>query len=211
MKLRERRDGGDRRLGIRRIPERLRLQHLRRRHIVLLAVGMIVGAIGVEIISGIGVTPTIVLPQLTDTSGRLVINCGFDGPVSAPEICRNGQVIGVYIDDTTPMLNYWLGLAVAKYSAPGDIVLVGVSPAHPKWSYAPPALACHEFYPENAGRPIRVMELTFPRHRKCYIVQHLYGGLATQWGAPWRPPTQAQWKANLAQARHEHPRVILGF
>ena len=63
--------------------------------------------------------------QLRDPSRQLQIYCGFDGVASAPQVCRAGRVIGVYLDDTTPRLPYWIGVARSRYS----YVLVARAPS----------------------------------------------------------------------------------
>ena len=196
----------------RRLFDRRRVNvRLRRKHLAAMVVAVLVVIGGSELLSGIGGPALPPLPALVDVSGQLTIGCGFDATVSAPEVCRAGRVIGVYLDDTTPNLKYWLGLAVAKY--PDGTVIVAEAPNTPTWRFGPrpPVLNCHEWYPTNEGIPIRLAEKVFPKRRWCYIIQRFYGGLATQWGAPWRPPSAAQAAFNLRQAQRQHPRLILAF
>lgn len=143
-------------------------------------------------------------PTLRELAGGLTIGCGYDGTVSAPEVCRGGQVVGVWIDDTTPHIRYWIARAAAKYAH--GLVLIGVAPGQAGTRYGPrpPVVNCYEAYPYGEGVPVSEW---FPLARyACYIAQWLYPGVKGR-----SPPSSQQRTRLLERVRQQHPRYIFLF
>lgn len=137
-------------------------------------------------------------PTLQTEQGGLKIGCGFDGALSAPEVCRGAAVVGVYLDDTTPNLRYWVQQAVAAF--PHGIVLVAVAPGQAGVRYrpSPPVINLYEAYPFGAGvRP----SAFFPLPR--------YPGYIMQWA--YRTPTLRQRYWLLGRVLAKHPRYIFFY
>lgn len=102
----------------------------------------------------------------TQLSGKLVITGEIDGPSSSNIVMdtRLVNAVGVYIDDTTPNLAHWLGIAVQHYS----LVLVAVAPRQigKHWGPDPPVQNMYEAY--SIGGP-------WPKNYEHLIVRWGYG------------------------------------
>lgn len=180
---------------------------MRHRHHVPLAVILllVLTALGVALLSHAPTarlsTPT---PVLTDPSHRYVIGCGFDPATSAPEVCdesAGGVAVGVYVDDTTPLILHWITLAVARY----PLVLVGEAPGQwqsPPYCSLPRVLCLREWYPYESGAPAASWGPMPPA--RGYILQKRFSFTGQ--------PVQ-RWQTNLllreARAMRPRPRLIL--
>lgn len=139
------------------------------------------------------------VPVMFDPSGYYSLNCGTDFSVGATiNLCHNGQVAGVYLDDTTPNLPAWVRTADAKYS----LVVVGQAYGGP-CDATGQAFCALEFYPYDCRYPPGQWGPIPPA--TAYIIQ---------WGFAWPgcgPPTSAERAALLAQVQALHPRLILAY
>lgn len=134
-----------------------------------------------------------------DPSGTYTFNCGADPAVGATiNLCRNGTVAGVYLDDTTSNLPYWVTQATAKY----PLVIVGQAPNGPCLATGT-AICAQEWYPYDcrfepgAWGPIRPA--------RAYILQ---------WFFAWPgcgPPTAAERSALLSDIQALHPLYIFTY
>ena len=173
------------------------------RELAALTVGIVLGHLAALLIAFPGQLSreSSPAPVLRDLSGRYVIGCGFDVSVSAPEVCVGVRVVGLYLDDSTPRLPYWVALAVAKYS----FVIVAEGPGQwtaPAYCSLPQVLCAREWYVYGDGYPSSDWG-PMPKAR-AYILQYRFRGFANR-GAP----TRRQFQRLLAQARRFHPSLIL--
>ncbi len=192
----------ERRKTNRRGLDRLKLKHLRRRHVAIMAAAVGAVVVVLALLSGSAGPPNELLPpapHLRDVTGRLIIGCGYDGAVSAPEVCRAGRVLGVLFDDSTPDIRFYVGLAELKYS----FIIVLRAPGERGCPYPqPPVLCALEVYPYNSGRP--AWEWGPMRRAHAYVIQWLYSFTG-------RPPTVRERDRLLREARAFRPRLILLF
>lgn len=87
------------------------------------------------------------VPALRDLTGQLRVGCGFDAGMSAPLVCRGAQPVGVYLDDSTPNLDYWVARARARWG----YVLVARPPG--RWGCPWEGVRCAvEVYPFDCRR-----------------------------------------------------------
>ena len=140
--------------------------------------------------------------QPTDFSystGGFTFNCGTDASVGATvNFCKNGAVAGVYIDDTTPDVAHWVGLAVVKYK----LVVVGQAPNGPCAAQGD-AICAQEWYPYDCRFPPGTWG-PIPA-AKAYIIQ---------WWYAWPgcgPPTPIERAALLSDVEALKPILILGY
>lgn len=145
--------------------------------------------------------PALTYPNLpTSLSGAYVIG-GVDQECQARVVSRLDRPYGVWIDDTTPNLSHWLGLALAKYTPLNQRVLVCVPPGRPEHHYPAPVISVYEAYFYGMGCPFEDW-LPLPRF-DAYVVQRDYPGTHGK-----HAPTIEQYAHLLGMVRAEQPSHI---
>ena len=141
----------------------------------------------------------------TSLSGAYVIG-DVDEECQARVVTRLGKPFGAWLDDTTPDLDKWLTLTVAKYGPLGQTVFVCVPPGEPnlRHSPSPPVVNVYEIYHFGMGCPPSAWG-PIPK-RYAYCLQYRYPGTHGK-----QPPTDAQFQSLLKQAQAHHPRFIFLF
>lgn len=143
----------------------------------------------------------------TSLSGAYVIESTVDEECQANIVTRLGKPFGCWLDDGTENaehgLDYYVGLAVAKYKPLGQTVFVCVPPGQPHLRHrpSPPIVNVGEWYPYGMGVPPEAWG-PIPK-RTAYCLQRRYPGTHGT-----KPPTDAQFKRLLAEARAHHPKFI---
>jgi hypothetical protein len=133
-------------------------------------------------------------PVLKDITGQLQIGCAFDARVSAPLICRNNIRVGVYLDDTTPNLDYWVTRARELYG----YVLVARPPG--RWDCPWYGVRCaHEAYLFDCRHHWKL------RKAQRYIVQFRY-----RWPG-CSPPSLSQTVSLVLRMLSYRPALILEY
>ena len=143
----------------------------------------------------------------TSLSGAYVIESTVDEECQANLVTRLGKPFGCWLDDSTPDLEKWLALAVAKYQPLGQTVFVCVPPGHPHLRHrpSPPVVNVQEWYPHGMGCPPEAWGPP-PSGRIAFCVQRAYPGTHGK-----TPPTEAEFQRLLAQVQARHPRFIFLF
>ena len=138
-------------------------------------------------------------PSFVDPTGYYTFDCGTDVSVGATlNFCHDGQVAGVYIDDTTPNIATSIAAATAKYS----FVVVGQAPDGPCAAAGNPQVLCaREWYPYDCRAAPGAWGPIPPA--QAYIGQALYA-----WPG-CGPPTPAERQQLLADLEALHPRLLL--
>lgn len=136
-------------------------------------------------------------PAFTDPSGFYTFDCGADESVGATvNLCHDGQVAGVYLDDTTPDLSAWIALADAKY----QLVVVGQATNGPCEATGQ-AFCAREFYPFDCRFPVGSWGPIPPA--VAYIGQRWYA-----WPG-CGPPTPSEQQQLAAMLEAKHPRLLI--
>lgn len=136
----------------------------------------------------------------------LRITATVDEECQANIVTRYGKVYGCWLDDTTPNLQHWLSLAVAKYGPLGQTVFVCVPPGQPHLRHkpSPPVVNVQEWYPYGMGWPPAAWGL--PPACEAYCIQWNWPGTEGK-----QPPALLQRLRLLRQVRRHHPRFIFRF
>lgn len=139
-------------------------------------------------------------------SGAYVIEPTVDEECQANLVTRLGKPFGCWLDDTTPNLQHWIELAVAKYRPLGQTVFVCVPPGRPYFRHGPcpPVVNVQEWYPFGMGCP--PSEWGEPPRRFAYCIQWDYPGTHGK-----TPPTVKQREGLLAQVLAHHPRYVFQY
>lgn len=142
----------------------------------------------------------------TSLSGAYVIESTVDEECQANLVTRLAQPFGVWLDDSTPRLEHWLALAVAKYAPLGQTVFVCVPPGEPTLRHkpTPPVVNVYERYVYGMGVPPGAWG-PCPRYQ-AYVVQRRWPGTVGR-----TPPTEAQYRRLLAQVQANAPKFIFLF
>lgn len=142
----------------------------------------------------------------TSLSGAYVIESSVDESCAANYVTRLGKPFGVYLDDTTPRLDYYIDLAVKKYGPLNQTVFVCVPTGERELHHkpCPPIVNLYEWYPFGEGIPEN--EFLPPPKFEGYIVQWNWPGTQGK-----QPPTSAQRQKLLAQVQAHHPKFIFLF
>ena len=145
----------------------------------------------------------------TSLSGAYVIG-ETDEECQARVVTRLGKPFGCWLDDGTENaehgLDYYVGLAVAKYRPLGQTVFVCVPPGQPHLRHhpSPPIVNVQEYYPYGMGVPPEAWGA--PSKRTAYCIQWAYPGTVGK-----QPPTAQQRKKLLAEIQARHPKFIWLF
>lgn len=113
--------------------------------------------------------------------------------MSAPIVCRDGKPFGVYLDDSTPNLPFWISKAQARYLW----VLVSRPPG--AWSCPWNVRCVHEYYPFDCHRAWRL------RSAVRYVVQ---------WRYAWpgcAPPSPQQAAHALLDVLKLNPELVMVY
>lgn len=134
------------------------------------------------------------------------ITSTVDEECQANIVTRFGRPVGVWLDDTTPMLMHWLGLAVEKYGPLGQTVFVCVPPGDPHLRHkpSPPVVNVQEWYPYGMGCAPSLWGP--PPDCEAFCIQWRYPGTH---GA--KPPTLRQRLGLLRLVRAHRPQFIFLF
>lgn len=138
-----------------------------------------------------------------DITGRLVITAQVDQVSQGNIITENGVPVGVFLDDTTPHLAYWIARAVGEHR-PDWLIVVAVPPGRPHRHYPPPIISAYETYFFGMGFPLADW-LPLP-HFRAYVVQRTYPGTVGK-----DPPTVVQFERVLRLVRARHPEIVFTF
>lgn len=171
---------------------------------------IIVALLAVLVLSRDAPTPTVRMqatvqpPYLFDEAGRITIgqNCPDTVQAGTP-VCRDGKLIGTYIDDTTPHIRYWIRLALTEF--PHGLVIAAAPMGDPFPHYPRGVLKAVEWYEWCSGFPKSAWG-PMPRAR-AYILQYHYTGFRACQNAPTRRFVRHE----LYEARKFRPRLILMY
>jgi len=139
----------------------------------------------------------------TSLHGELVIEPTVDEDCQANLVTLHGQPYGCWLDDTTPELDHWLGLAVAKYGPLNQTVFVCIPPGRPHLRHkpSPPVVNVLEVYHYGMGVPPAAWGK--PPACEAYCIQWAWPGTVGK-----KPPTDAQRDRLLTLVRVHKPRFI---
>ena len=142
----------------------------------------------------------------TSLSGAYVIESAIDEACQANLVTRLGKPFGCWLDDSTPNLNHWLELAVAKYKPLGQTVFVCVPPGEPnlRHSPSPPVVNVYEIYHFGMGCP--PSEWGPVPARTAYCIQWAWPGTHGK-----AAPTEVQRQSVLDQALAHRPKFVFLF
>lgn len=145
---------------------------------------------GPIVIQGVGLPRTF--------KGGLTIGPGYNGCCSAPNVTRSGRIVGVYIDDTTSNIGYWIHKSTNLFpTVLVSIAMGGKRPSVP----VPGVIYLQEWYPYHSGFPLSAWG-PIPRS-EGYIIQWRYPGFHGT-----TPPTRWQRLKLLAQVLRMRPKYI---
>lgn len=140
-------------------------------------------------------------------SGAYVIESTVDEECQANLVTRLGKPFGAWLDDSTPDLEKWLTLAVAKYKPLNQTVFVCVPPGQPHLRHrpSPPVINVQEWYPWGMGCPPSAWGEP-PTGRVAWCLQWNWPGTHGT-----KPPTQVQRERLLTQIQARHPKFLFLF
>lgn len=137
--------------------------------------------------------------EFTDPTGRYIVGGQPDSSGTGfcvQDIHRQGEQIGVYIDDTTPNLEGWLRKAVAAW--PHGLVFVGIPDGEPHLRYGrfgTNVINLQEWYPY--GGPWSWRSWGPPPRCEGYIIQWNLPGLDANGNVVKGPPPTARQRRRL--------------
>lgn len=137
---------------------------------------------------------------------------GFDGECSAPLVKdQYGNVLGVYIDDTTPDIDQWVEKAVRKYGPQGKHVFVAIAPNRVGQRHHPIPVVVNwlEVYWKGSGLSVRAYWRQLLRQKN-----HRYDGYIVQWNFGMftgKGPPRWQSKAMIKLLKTHKPKYMMLF
>lgn len=136
----------------------------------------------------------------------VVIESTVDEECQANIVTQDGEQVAVWLDDSTPNLNKWRAMAVAKYGPLGQKVFVCVPPGRPHLHYGPEptVVNVYEAYWYGMGCPPEEW-LPLPTF-DAYCIQWAYPGTHGQ-----HAPTVKQKETLLHAVLEKHPHYIFLF
>lgn len=142
----------------------------------------------------------------TPLVGDCMIETDFDEECQARLVTHHGEPYGCWLDDTTPDLDKWVKLAVAKYRPLHQTVFVCVPPGRPRLRHhpSPPIVNVQEWYPFGMGCPPE--DWGPPPKRIAYCIQRRYPGTHGH-----APPTEEQYRRLLEAVQANDPKYIFEF
>jgi hypothetical protein len=146
----------------------------------------------------------------TSLSGAYVIESTVDEECSANIVTRLGKPFGCWLDDGTENaehgLDYYVGLAVAKYRPLNQTVFVCVPPGQPHLRHppSPPVVNVYERYVFGMGVPPEAWG-PCPKYA-AYVIQRRWPGTHGK-----TAPTDAEFEQVLAEVQAHHPTFIFLF
>ncbi len=137
-------------------------------------------------------------PALFDLTGPLRFGSGSDALGGLLVYDGSGQVVGRYVDDTTPNQ---AAVINEEWNSGVTMIIAGIAPGTPNLRYAH-ALNAQEWYPYNSGYQPADWGPMPPS--QAYILQWRYS-------LTGRAPTQRERMKLLREARRHHPVLIMGY
>lgn len=148
---------------------------------------------------------------ITDRKGQLIVTMQTDQKTQGFIVVnRQGDQVGIYLDDSTPNLAKWVTEAY-QTSWQYKFVSVPMNKAAYHW---PGMINLFEYYPYNSGWIPSEVPKSLPKGKYAgYILQKQYPGyiLAENPKAKAEPPTPAQFRKILALALLKFPNYIFYF